>query len=297
MKSNKPLGHENEISNPDFHHPAQKTSFFQKLKWFAAQRKLHFIFILLALFLPFIIVVYSVIIPVGQYQAMPWSGQQTADTISKKSSKLNKDQKGLVMDIIGMEKEKVFQENRLALASQDSIYLLVNLIDSTMNLEIKGVTVRTNSILDLEVSNRFRLISHENIMPWLQKPFTLERALATIPKSPIIVKQAPKDTIEAAKMSTTPEPPKPTAVFFTFYFDRNLVIEVEQVNPPDEENLDDVKAYRRQKRNEARRSIWQSLNSARRADQPMTIRLIVSEEDAKAIYRAVPMNTHLILKI
>ena len=69
------------------------------------------------------------------------------------------------------------------------------------------------------------------------------------------------------------------------------------MNPPDEENLDDIKAYRRQKRNEARRSIWQSLNSARRADQPMSIKLIVSEEDAKAIYRAVPMKTHLILKI
>jgi hypothetical protein len=297
MKSNKPFGYENEDSSPDFDNSAQKTSFVQKIKWFAAQRKLHFVFIILALILPFIIVVYSVIIPVGQYQAMPWSEQPTADTVSLKSSKLNKDQKELVLDIIGIEKEKVFQQNRLALASQDSIYLLVNLIDSTMNLEIKGVTVRTNKILDLEVSNRFRLISHENILPWLQKPFTLERALATIPKSPIIVKQAPKDTIEAAKMSTTPEPAKPNAVFFTFYFDRNLVIEVEQVNPPDEENLDDIKAYRRQKRNEARRSIWQSLNSARRADQPMSIKLIVSEEDAKAIYRAVPMKTHLILKI
>ena len=149
----------------------------------------------------------------------------------------------------------------------------------------------------MEVSNRFALIPHENLLPWISEPFTLERNLSTIPKSPIIIKQAPKDTIEAAKTSSAPRPPDTTGVFYTFYFDRNLLIEVEQSNPPEADVMERVKAYRSTKRKESNLSVIQMLKKPEQTDQPMTIKLVLSDVDARAIFRAVPTKTRLILKL
>lgn len=252
------------------------------------------LFLVVALLLPIILIIYSIVIPVGRYQAVPWSGLQT-DSLHAEV-KLNHDEKQLVASFIELEKEKIFLNNRLQLAKQDSIYLVLDMKDSTINLEIKGVVVRKNRIIESRLSNRFHLIDHENLIPWLKKPFTLEKALATIPKAPIVVVQAPKDTVEAALQSKKPEPPQTTAVFFTFYFDRNLVIEIDQIDPPDEEDYEQIKDYRRQQKIENHLTLWQRMNLVRHADQKMKIRLVVSEDDARSIYRAVPVNTHLILR-
>lgn len=252
------------------------------------------LFMVVALLLPILLIVYSIIIPVGRYQAVPWSGLQT-DSLQAEV-KLSREEKQPVASFIELEKEKIFLNNRLQLAKQDSIYLVLDMKDSTINLEIKGVVVRKNRIIESRMSNRFDLIDHENLIPWLKKPFTLEKALATIPKAPIVVVQAPKDTIEAALQAKKPEPPQTTAVFFTFYFDRNLVLEIDQIDPPDEEDYEQIKDYRRQRKLENHLTFWQKINLVRHADQKMKIRLVVSEDDARSIYRAVPMNTHLILR-
>jgi hypothetical protein len=135
------------------------------------------------------------------------------------------------------------------------------------------------------------------MLPWISEPFTLERDLSTIPKSPIVVKQAPKDTIEAAKMSTKPAPPDSTNVLFTFYFDRNLVLEVEQADPFEVGATEKVENYRKIKRQESTRSVFQMLRKPQQTDQPMMIKLLISEVEARAIYRAVPTKTHLVLKL
>jgi hypothetical protein len=39
------------------------------------------------------------------------------------------------------------------------------------------------------------------------------------------------------------------------------------------------------------------LKKPEQTDQPMTIKLVLSDVDARAIFRAVPTKTHLILKL
>jgi hypothetical protein len=167
-----------------------------------------------------------------------------ADSANSGSVSLDDSQLAQVRDIIRKENERAFEKNRLSLAEKDSIYMVLDLPDSLVILEIKGVTVKKTKILEMEVSNRFAIIPHENLLPWISEPFILTHDLSTIPKSPIVVKQAPKDTIEAAKTSSAPRPPDSTGVFYTFYFDRNLLIEVEQANPPEADVMERVKAYR-----------------------------------------------------
>jgi hypothetical protein len=272
-------------------------SFF---KWFGRNRRIKVIFFFLVFALPLFLIIYGIILPVKHYK--PYRSSELSpggspETNNTGSVSLDDAQLAEVRMIIQKENEKAYQQNRLALAEKDSIYMVLDLPDSLLILEIKGVTVKKVRLLNLEISNRFALISHENILPWISEPFTLERDLSTIPKSPIVIKQAPKDTIEAAKMSSKPTPPDSTNVFYTLYFDRNLELEVEQADPPEAWATDKVKTYKGIKRKEAYRSIFQMLRKPQQTDQPMRIKIVISEVEAKAVYRAVPTNTRLILKL
>jgi hypothetical protein len=271
-------------------------SFF---KWFWRNHRIQVIFIILVLSIPGFLIIYGIVLPVRNYKPSPTSTTvpMGADSANAGNVSLDDNQLAQVRNIIQKENERAFEKNRLSLAEKDSIYMVIDLPDSSIILEIKGVTVKKTRIMDMEVSNRFAIIPHENLLPWISEPFTLKHDLSTIPKSPIVVKQAPKDTIEAAKTSSMPRLPDSTGVFYTFYFDRNLLIEVEQSNPPEADVMDRVKAYRLTKRQESNNSVIQMLKKPEQTDQPMTIRLVLSDVDARAIFRAVPTNTKLILKL
>lgn len=268
-------------------------------KWFWRNHRIQIIFIILVISIPSFLIIYGIILPVRNYVPTPTSNTLPVggDSANAGSVSLDDAQLAQVRNIIQKEDERAFEKNRLALAEKDSIYMVLDLPDSLIILEIKGVTVKKTKIMDMEVSNRFAIIPHENLLPWISEPFTLTHDLSTIPKSPIVVKQAPKDTIEAAKISSMPRPPDSTGVYYTFYFDRNLVLEVGQSNPPTEDVMDRVKAYRQVKKQESTESVKQRLKNPEQTDQPMTIKLVLSDVDARAIFRAVPSNTKLILKL
>jgi hypothetical protein len=271
-------------------------SFF---KWFWRNHRIQVIFIILILSIPGFLIIYGIVLPVKNYKPSPTSTTVplSANSANAGSVSLDDAQLAQVRTIIRKENERAFEKNRLSLAEKDSIYMVIDLPDSLIILEIKGVTVKKTRIMDMEVSNRFAIIPHENLLPWISEPFTLKHDLSTIPKSPIVVKQAPKDTIEAAKTSSAPRPPDSTGVFYTFYFDRNLLIEVEQSNPPEADVMDRVKAYLDTKKQESTQSVIQMLKKPEQTDQPMRIKLVMSDVDARAIFRAVPANTKLILKL
>lgn len=253
------------------------------------------IFLILVIALPVFTIIYGIVLPAKNYQ--PAAGLPSlSDTASVHDASMTATQAEEVKKIISMENERVFLKNRLALAEKDSVYFILDLADTMIWLEIKGVPVRKTKITHLEVSNRFSLISHENLLPWITEPFTLQHDLSTIPKMPIVVKQAPKDTIEAAKASSAPLPLESTPVFFTLYFDRNLILEFEQAEPVDESGEEQIKSYRTTKRHESNRSVMETLRNPQQSNQLLPIRMVIPEKDARAIYRAIPSKTHLIVK-
>jgi hypothetical protein len=266
-------------------------------RWFGRNRRIQVIFLLLVLSVPVFVIVYGIVVPTRNYKPSITTGGAVTETTHKGSVDLTGDQVAQVKRIIDLETEKAYQNSRLYLSDKDSVYFILNIPDSAIILEIKGIPVRINKILEMEISNRFRLINHENLLPWLSEPFTLERDVSTIPKSPIVVKQAPKDTVEAAKISSAPATPDSTDVYYTLYFDRNLVLEIEQSNPLEKGNVEKVIDYKKTKRKEANRSVIETMRNPQQANQPLTIKLILSDSDAKAIYRAIPAQSHLILKL
>jgi len=97
---------------------------------------------------------------------------------------------------LSMLKEKSFLQSRVALAESDSIYLTVNLKDSTINLEINGVSVHNTAISRYSVSKLFKGENNYVILSMLGVPLTISRNYASIEKEPLMIKLAPKDTSE-----------------------------------------------------------------------------------------------------
>ncbi len=253
-----------------------------------------FLFILFLSILPALFLVYAGIIPISSYKpAAEIGGGKPMVSVSIDAS-----QKEDVSKIILLEKENNFEKNSLSLADQDSIYLVINVPSKSIAIEIKGVQVRTATILNVIPDQKLALISHEHLTPWLSDPFVLKKYLGTIPKIPIVVKEAPKDTIEAQLRSSKPLPPDSTIVFTSLFFDRNLILEINQNGEPNERELPIVKAYLDKKTaySPDEKTIEKILNPGA-TDHPVTIKLIVSAADARAIYRAIPSKTRLVLKL
>ncbi len=266
-------------------------------RWFGRNRRIQVIFLLLVISLPVFMVIYGIILPARNYKPSTATGTSSIEPGQNGNVSLSGEAEAAVRTIIRLENEKAYQAARLSLSGKDSVYFVLSIPDSAIILEIKGVPVRVNKFAGFEISNRFALISHENLLPWISEPFLLERDLSTIPKSPIVVKQAPKDTVEAQKASTAPAPPDSTDVYYTLYFDRNLVIEVEQANPQGKGNIQKVQDYLDFKRKEDRMSVIQTLKNPQQVNQPLQIRIVLNADDAKAIFRAIPENSHLILRL
>lgn len=93
-------------------------------------------------------------------------------------------------------KEKAFLQTRIAMAETDSIYLTINLADSTVNIEISGVVVHAAKMSEIKASKILTRGNDNIILSMLSTPFIISNSFATIKKEPVMLKMAPKDTSE-----------------------------------------------------------------------------------------------------
>src|ERR1035437_6115356 len=114
-----------------------------------------------------------------------------------KASEKNESEQQILKDstYLKLLKEKAFLQSRLVMAETDSIYLSINLADSSINIEISGVVVHKARINSINIS-KILSGSDYSILSMLSTPFTISRSIATIKKEPVMLKMAPKDTSE-----------------------------------------------------------------------------------------------------
>jgi hypothetical protein len=187
---------------------------------------------------------------------------------------------------LSLFKERSFLQARIAMAATDSIYLTINLADSSLNLEISGVTVHTAKILKSKISkiidrNDYRILS------MLAKPFTISDNYSSIQKEPLMIKMAPKDTSEF-QPDIIPDTADFEPVNFIFQTDngtRIIIYQEEKLKPGDGLHLFIFDLWFRMK------DALSSLKSAMKFKTPEyhpIIKLRVHRADAKIIYRAMP---------
>lgn len=260
------------------------------VRWFGKNRKLQWLLVLLIAVFPLFVLIYGVIVPVSRMNLLPSADSivvQPADSLIK-SSRLTKEDKGRLREILQKEMEISVQANRLGLARQDSIYLVLDLSDSTISLEIKGVNVRKCPIQSLQISNRITSADPDLLLNWVSEPFTLHSEISSIPKTPFLIVEAPKDTAEAARLPRKPLEPEKTFVHYILWFDRDLMLEIEQSEPLRPEDEEIAYRFRHQQDSVLRRSAIKKLSRPLPANSPVHIKLLLSEADARAIFRGMP---------
>lgn len=270
--------------------------------WFAKSKRMMILMLVLLFVFPILVLINNVLIPVARFDLIPGQNESLSiaeDSLKSENQKPDKDQKILLNEVFEKEKNLVLLQNRLALSKQDSIYLVLNIPDSTIAIEIKGLAARTNKIQSFELSKRLKHAQHEALLEWLSEPFTLENELSTIPKTPVLIVEAPKDTAEAAKLPRKPLEPEKTFVQYTLWFSRNLVLEVEQTEMPLEEDFGIIHQYKHRYDSSFKRSIVNKIVEPMYEDQPIHIKIKLSEADARAIFRAMPHSNYakIILKL
>jgi hypothetical protein len=186
-------------------------------------------------------------------------------------------------------KEKAFLQSRIAMAETDSIYLTIDLSDSTANIEISGVVVHTAKMSEI-IASRILQTGNENIiLAMLSTPFTISGSIATIKREPVMLKMAPKDTSEY-KPDIMPDTSITEPVNYILEMVDGTRLFIYQ-----EENL---KAGDRRSRfmfdlKDRLRNTLSSLKSVALFKVPEYhpyLKLKLPRADAKIIYRAVPKN-------
>jgi hypothetical protein len=121
-------------------------------------------------------------------------------------------------------KDRSYLAARLALAANDSLGLTINLKDSVVQLETKGVVLRQVHFKEAEVSRFFKAFRPALYTKTFSKPFKISGFGGTVVKEPITVVKAPKDSIEAAKNKPAIDTTKIEYVEWHVILNKSLIV-------------------------------------------------------------------------
>ncbi len=191
-------------------------------------------------------------------------------------------------------REKSFLQSRVTMAATDSVYLSINLSDSTINLEISGVTVHKTQISRISLSSILRGGNNDIILSMLSSPLTIRKNFSSIKKEPLMIKMAPKDTSEYVP-DIIPDTADYESVNYIMEMDNGIRLHVYQedkLKPGDGlyRSLFDI--YHR-----LRYSVKTFIRviTFRLPDYQLYIKLRIPRSDAKIIYRALPEKGQIAL--
>jgi len=262
------------------------------------------LFFFLFLLLPILVVCFFIFIlpiylnshaPAPETQSTTPSENVRLTTVGLKDSD---ELKGIIEQMIALKIKKADLQNQLLMAKSDSIGLSIDLVDSVVALQIRGVDVRECKIQNYSMSPAFKhLKANGSIIDWLSKPFVLQQYYATLPKMPIKIKRAPKDTVEAKLLKEDPVAVEKPDVQIKLQFDRNLVVEIKQVEAPTAKGRLRNLYHDMQMKYAMLKEMIQSYSKLQPYQVSLSIELNLSQSDSKAIYRALPHRAMLALRL
>lgn len=204
------------------------------------------------------------------------------------------EEKNIIKDdsIASLKIREVFLQSRITMAKSDSICFSIDMKDSLLILEVKGVSVLESKIQKIEISRLFSRVENEALINYLSTPFSVVKKTATIEKEPIVVKNAPKDTAEAARQIFKPDTLANEIICINMEFDKNLILEISQSEEkPEYKTL----AFLINKRSW---NLVQVLKNSFNFKEPFYTPKIVVEvpkKDVKSLYRALPYKPQMAL--
>jgi hypothetical protein len=199
--------------------------------------------------------------------------------------------------LLYLAEEKAILQSRLEMSAYDSISLELDLPDSTLHLNYKGFSLHSTRYSSIDIPGFLKNIDPQVLVAITARPARVSLSEASIEHEPIVVKKAPKDTIEAAQMVSVPDTLNREAVTFTYRLENgiNLRFVQDSINNPEEKGK--ISSFTKKKRY---RDLWASVKYSLTFRIPPynpEIVFYLPEEDAKSIYRAMPKNGMVTLRI
>lgn len=187
-------------------------------------------------------------------------------------------------------KEKLWLEQQLELAKTDSFSIGINLRDSIVQVQLKGTVLFQAKIIAQKPSAFFRGSSKESYVNHFAQITRIDSSMANIPKRPI-------KKVIAPRVGQEPEEAKPDSVksermYWDFVTQNgiNIIINGVAMNRDSTAyeipKMSDVFSYRMKNR---------KVNSFSNEFMP-TLFLWLNDQDAKAIYRALPEQPRCIFR-
>jgi len=193
-------------------------------------------------------------------------------------------------------KERAHLQSGIIMAETDSIYLIINLADSSMNLEISGVVVHKSKMNSFKAS-RILTNGNENIISsMLSTPLTISSAISTIKKEPVMIKMAPRDTSEY-KPDMMPDTSITEPVNYILVMTNGIRIYVYQ---EEEDKRSERMTLFKFDLNDRLTQTWKALKRVAVFKVPEYhpyLKIKLPRSDAKIIYRAIPKNGQISLFI
>jgi len=215
----------------------------------------------------------------------------------QQSSESNKDDRYYSDSaFIKLTKEKAFLQARTSMAETDSVYMTLNIPDSTAKLGISGVEVHSAKISGMKISKILRSGNEYLISELFSSPMNIESDLATIKKEPLMIKMAPKDTSEF-KPDIIPDTTDYEPVSYILEMDNGVRIFICQ-------DADTITSDKNQlfffDLSDRLKNTWSSLKSIARFKVPEYhpfIKIRLPKADAKILYRAIPRQGQIAVYI
>lgn len=196
-----------------------------------------------------------------------------------------------------LKKTEYLLRSRYNLSAEDSIYLVLDLVNKFARLEMKGIPLYDSNINSVWVSNSIKMFRSDALLKWISQPFTIRNVESTIERVQFLVKKAPKDTIEASKMEAQPAPRRTEDVLIVMNFDRNLQLVIQQAElseGADKQRIDSLKnvIFKR----ETEKSLKALTTLKREVIMPKIV-ITLSKSDAITVYRALPQKLKMVLRM
>jgi len=199
--------------------------------------------------------------------------------------------------LFDLKKSENFLHSRVNIVNDDSSYLVLDLMNKTFTLEMKGILLYECHIKSFNIASSIKDQPDEDIIHWMAEPFYLKHIDATIQKGTLKEMIAPKDTVEANKKDETPRIPKRDDVYLVMDFDRDLRLIIRQIEKPDKEGQGRIDSLQwKYRKFEILNNLHALIHFNGELIKPR-IEIVLPKEDATILYLALPNKPKLLLRI
>jgi hypothetical protein len=198
--------------------------------------------------------------------------------------------------IVAKQTEYAYLKAQLEVSKSDSISLTIDLPDSTADLMIKGVIVHSAKIESFKLGRFLNAVDDVALLRMLSYPIQVVQHTSTIPKVPLMVKIAPKDTSEYTP-DIIPDTTDIDAVNYIFETNAGIQFYLYESNP--KESADGMKQFKFDFRDRVQSGymLFKSAFTFKKPKYQPEIRIKLKKRDAKIIYRALPENASIVLRL